>query len=396
MQMSQLQWVALLWLAMASTAIAGERKVGTPPKDFAIIFNQGYAGDAIPKDKAAFERQVLSLKKAHYNVILCKYEDWRAEICKKHGLKILVDLLVPEHHVYKNVEGAMALCKKLQGNKVIWGYHLWSDRIGGSVNGRNRDINNVQQWDPTHSTYVGSYNGRALDGLKNPDAIAYYDFHWKRGGHWRHLFRAQAAARKTDSVFLRYCQSDPGMIGKGNYNRVLYTISTSIAFGLKGYTFHYRNGMINPKTGDWGPLGKDLARVNAEVMPLGSELIKLGNPNGTYSTPVTKTAKDRPTGKKEPSVPAELKPVPAGFPVEIKKGEVLLGAFEDSKKAPVLFLANHNAYQSQEMLITMKEPFKSVSLFDRSKKSWRLLKPGSNGITFTIPPAGGELIRLAR
>ena len=110
---------------------------------FAIVFNLGYGGDQLPKDKKAFEKLVVGIKRAHFNVVLCKWEDWRARICKKHRLQIFVDLLADGHHVYKNVAGARKLCESLVGNDTVYGYHVWSDNIANTYSGRSRDVKNV-------------------------------------------------------------------------------------------------------------------------------------------------------------------------------------------------------------------------------------------------------------
>ncbi len=366
------------------------------PESFAIIFNLGYAADKFPQDPGEFERLIRAVKQAHFNTVLCRYEKGRADICRRHGVKIFVDLLVPEHHVYKNADGARALCRRLRGNDTVWGYHLWSDRIGGTVAGRNRDVTSVRQWDPTHPTYVGSYHARSLDGLRQPDVIGYYDFHWFRGGHWRHLFRAHSAATKTGSVFLRYCQADPGRVGAGNYNRVLYTVSSSIAFGLKGYLFHCTGAEIDPQTWQWQPLGRDLARVNAEIAPLDPQLMEIGNPTAVYSTPITKTAKDRPLDGGEPAVPAEFETLPGDAWLQVDAGEVVVGLFHDDQSRDVVYLANHNAYQPQAVTLRVRGPLAAASLFDRSTAQWRDLPSSGAAINVVIPPAAGELLRFVR
>ena len=48
------------------------------PDRFGIVFNLGYAGDHLPKDKKGFERLIKAIKRANFNVVLCKWEDWRA------------------------------------------------------------------------------------------------------------------------------------------------------------------------------------------------------------------------------------------------------------------------------------------------------------------------------
>jgi len=392
--------VSLLSAVLAATTVARAEE-GTSdkpkrrPKEFAIIYNMGYAGDHLPQAPDDFEKLILACKQAHYNVVLCKHTARRVEICRKHGMKIMVDLLACDHHVYKNPGGAKALCESLRDSDLVYAYHLWSDRVGGTVAGRNRDINNVHQWDPNHAAYVGDYHARAIGALESPDLIGYYDFHWKRLGHFRHLHRAWAAARKASVPFLKYADGAPGRIGVGNYNRVLYTISTSIAFGLKGYTYHYAGG-IDTNTWKWQTLGEDLKRVNAEVAPLGPELMKIGLPTAVYSTPITKTAKDRPTGSGAPAVPPEFKPIPKGHWVSVTGGEAIIGLFKDDAGRDALFFANHNAYQAQPMALKFNVPVKAVSHFDRKRTEWVDLTQGGGAVRFDVPPAAGELIRVVR
>jgi hypothetical protein len=66
-------------------------------------------------------------------------------------------LLASDHHLYKSPAGAEKLCTSL----------------------RNRDIANVQKWDPNHATYVSDYNAKEISGLSNPDLVGSYDFHHK-------------------------------------------------------------------------------------------------------------------------------------------------------------------------------------------------------------------------
>src|SRR5262249_26084120 len=144
------------------------------------IFNMGYVRPALPTDGATFDKLMQRVKEANYNVVLCPYTDERAAICRKYGLKIFVDMLVGENHIFTYQEGAKALCQKLHTSDDIYGYLLWTDNIGGFAKGRNRDIRNVHEWDDRHTAYVGTYRAYGLDQLENPDAIGYYDFHWER------------------------------------------------------------------------------------------------------------------------------------------------------------------------------------------------------------------------
>lgn len=362
-------------------------------RPFGIIFQMGYAGDRLPQDPASFEKLLLSLKEAHYNVVLCKHEPWREELCRKHKMLMMVDLLVADHHVYKNAEGAEKLCRSLRKSDAIYAYHLWSDQMGSTIKGRNRDLANVRSWDPNHATYLGDRNARDIGGLQNPDLIGYYDFHWQRGGHWRHLLRAHAAAKKTKSQFLKYVHANPGKVGVGNYNRVLYTLSMSVACGLKGYTYHYVGPELDAKTWAWQELGKDLARANAVIAPLGPELIKLGQPTAIYSTPITKTAKNRPTVEAA-AVPGEFQPIPAEAPLQVAAGEAVVGRFAAGEDAEVYALANHNAYEAQAMKVSVGKGVQTILHFDRSKAKWIPHPNKGSAVSFSIPPAGVELIKV--
>ncbi len=278
----------------------------------------------------------------------------------------------------------------------MWSMPTTSGATGwGRLDGRSRDVANVHKWDPSHAVYVGDYNAREIGGVKDPDLVGYYDFHWKRGGHWRHLLRAREAAVKTDSFFLKYTDGAPGRIGAGNYNRVLYTLSMSVACGMKGYTFHHTGGEIDKSSWEWQTLGEDLARVNSMIAPLGPELMKLGNPVAIYSTPVTRTAKDRPTGA-DPAVPAEFGGIPADSGTQITAGEAVVGVYRDPEGREALLLANHNAYQPQMMEVKFSGTVREVARFDREARRWKDLSPTDGNIHFELPPAAVELVRVTR
>ena len=392
--------VALLSLSLFTAAIADEPAKDPgheqrKPKVFAIIFNMGYGGVNLPKDKEGFEKLVVACKEANYNVILGQYEDWRDEICRKHGMLMFVDLLTAEHHVYRGlpteVPKAKALCEKLRSNEVVYAYHLWSDRM--PVGGRNRDIANVHEWDPTHATYVGSYRMGGNHALVNPDLHGYYDFHWKRGRLWTDLRGAWDVCKKKDCSFLIYMQSDPGLVGQGNYNRLAYTNSVSIAFGLKGMLYHYRGGTY-AGDGQWNQLGQDLGKANGDVAPVGPELMKIGSPSEVYSTPMTVDSKNR--YHFDAAVPGGFQPVPEDFWAKFESGEMVVGVFKDDQKRDALVLANHNAYAQQNVKLKLKDAGQKLELFDRATKSWKALTPADGVISFDIEPGSFQLVHLAK
>jgi hypothetical protein len=385
---------AAILLSGALPLSAADPDSNRQPNRFAIVYNHGYASDNLPTDKEQFESLVMSIKDAHFNVILCQYEPWRAEICKKHDVAIFVDLLAPKHHVYKSPDEAKKLCENLKGSDAVYGYHLWSDNISdATLAGRARDVASVQRWDPTHPAYVGTTNMNRVNRVEGMDLFGYYDFHWKRGGHWDHLNKAMAVARGKKIGFLRYDDAVSGLVGKGNANRVGYTFATSVPFGLKGYIYHYAGGVTDKETFALDAVGEDLKKVNARFAAVGDEIMKIGLPSAVYSTPITRSAKNDPVPA---AVPGGLKEVPKDHWFRIAGGEVLVGQFADAEKRDVLVLACHNPYESQDVKLELPGGAKTAELFDRAARKWVPLKPDGKTFGFAVEDYGVELVRFTR
>lgn len=389
-----------LCLATAGQAAALETQRCPKPAELANVFSFGYGGDTMPKEDARFEELLGKIKAAGFNTIHCTYTAGRLALCKKHGVKMMIDLLAAEHHVYKNLDGAKALCAKLRGNPDVWGYNIYNDNFGKRGAGRKRDVNSVRTWDPTHPAYCGTYRTHGMRHLTNADVFGYYDFHWKRGPHYNfpHLLRYSAWARERKAVFYRWVWASSGLPGKGNYNRSLHTVTTSIACGLKGVLWFLATQMMSPKTLEWSAVGRDIAKVNEQFMPLSKEIAALGNPVAIYSTPITKTNKDRalPDGKASMMPPGlERNAFPEDFWLQPARGELVMGVFRDDQGRDAVFLANHNCYAEQAVTLKLTKPLK-VGLFDRGAREWRALPVANNTLSFTLGPAAGELLRFKK
>lgn len=370
------------------------------PNEFALVFSYGYVADKMPKDDAAFEDLLKKIKVADFNVIHCVYTEKRLELCKKVGIKMMVDLLFDEHHVYKNPDSAKALCQKLQKNPDVWGYNIWNDGFGKTVEGRKRDINNVRTWDPTHPAYCGTYRVIGMGGLTNPDIFGYYDFHWKRGTkyHFPHLLAYSKWAQERDAWFYTWLSSTSGLPGKGNFNRSLYSANTGIACGLKGILWFLADDLMHMKTNEWTENGRDIVKVHKEIAPLRKELVKLSPPSGIYTTPITRTLNNDP-------IPAGTKdPVPEGlaghlFPkdhwLQPITGEFMLGIMQDDQKRDCAFVANNNAYLPQDATIKVTGK-RTAQRFDRTSAAWQRLEAKDGVIRFSLSPGGGELLRFER
>ncbi len=368
------------------------------PAEFALVFSHGYSTDKMPAEDERFEDLLKKIKDAGSNVIHCPYTDKRLALCKKHGVKMMIDLLIDDHHVYKNPKGAQVLCEKLHKNPDVWGYNIWNDPFGKSADGRVRDINNVRTWDPTHPAFCGTYRTVGMKGLHNPDVFGYYDFHWKRGTaqHFPHLLAYSNWAKERNAVFYTWLSCTSGQPGKGNFNRSLYSANTGIACGLKGIIWFLGDDMMNRKTQEWTEIGRDIIKVQKEIAPLSKELMKLGQPSALYSTPITKTMNNDPIkDAKEPVLPPGLngRALPKDFWLQPTSGEFVLGVFQDEQKRACIFVANNNAYVEQKVVLKVNRPG-GVFLFQRSKGQWEAQKLDDGAVQITLAPGGGELFRF--
>ena len=52
--------------------------------------------------------------------------------------------------------------------------------------------------------------------------------------------------------------------------------------------------MMNAETLEWTTVGRDIIKVNREIMPLRREIAGIGNPLAVYSTTITKTLNNDP------------------------------------------------------------------------------------------------------
>ena len=372
-----------------------ERQRAPKPDEIALVFSNGYGpGDEMPKEDERFEKLLVAIKEAGFNTVHCIHTDSRLALCKKHSIKMMVHLLCEEHHVYKNPDRAKALCEKLRGNSAVWGYNIWNDTFAKTGEGRRRDINTVRGWDPTHPAYCGTYRTVGIRHIPNADILGYYDFHWKRdlGMHFPHLLTFWNMARENNSAYYTWLSASSGQAGKGNFNRNLYSVHTGMACGLKGILWFLGTDLMDPKTLEWKPAGKDIRKVHERVRPVSKELAALGQPAAIYTTTITKSPNNEPLPKEQ--MPGGLSvPFPKEFRLQPLGGEFVMGVFKDAGKREVWFLANHNAYAEQQVVLKLMRPGAGAR-FDRKTGDWVPNNVTEGAVKFRLEPAGGELLRF--
>jgi len=374
---------------------------GAPPapSEYANVFSVGY-GQAFyfPTNNVEFEELLVNMTNGGYNAILCVYTDERLELCRKHKVKMMIDVLAwktgAETDVRRPPQQALVreICEKVRGDDAVWGYNIWNERLdrygpgsGGTLNGL---ILAMHKWDPTHPIWVGTYLNYFAGNVKyNPGCPAYYDYHWERGRRWHFglLPGWMELAENTDGYFGRWMRNH-------DYNRSMYTMNTSIAFGLKTGIW-FICGPWHPANPNWNP-DYFLCTMGREMQKLWPEIGKIKRPSVVYSTPITKSAENRDVNP--PAVPVGTA-IPEDFWLQVRGGEALLGQFKYPDGNDAFYVANHNAYTPQKMEIELSGDRKkaTVELFDRADGKWKKLDKQGSSIIFDLGPGGGELIKVS-
>jgi len=370
------------------------------PTEFATVFSFGYGGDQMPKDDAKFEELLKRIKEGGFNVIHTSYTDKRLELCKQHGVKLMVDFLdIDNHHVYKSADKAKAVAEKLRGNPAVWGYNIWNDHTRGREAGRERDINTVRTWDPTHPAYSGGCANDNNRLFTNADVMGYYDFHWERGIqlHFPHLLQYLDGARKHDSYVYTWLSWRPYKYSD-HYHRSLWSANTCIACGYKGIMWFLGSGFMDTNTLQWKQGKTHILEVHKEIVPLRQQIMKIGLPVAVYSTKITKSNENKPLpeGKAEMMPPGlEKNSFPADFWIRPTSGEFVMGVFRDDQQREAIFVANHNSQAPQKVTLKLGKPVKA-SQFDRKGGKWQDLPVNSGTLTFDLGKAAGELLRFEK
>ena len=374
-----------------------------PPKEFAFVLSPGYGTiDHFSADPKVFENLLVNMKTAGFNTIHCVYRDWRAELCRKHGVKMMVDILAWKEDVEADIRRPAqrprveAMCRKLRGHDGVWGYNLWNEKLSYFGYPDKKSIEQyiamIKEWDPTHPIWVGTYRVSAANAIKEKHGIhGYYDYHWQRGFMWHF-----ADLR----WYMGHCRTMDGHPGRwilgSNYNWNSYTLNTSLPFGLK-VCIWFIGGPFD-KAGDIDPKHRfaHLVRIGQERKALYADLMKIGRPVAVYSTPTTKSESNKP---KPPGQPWRLPAFPPDHWLQVKQGQAVLGFFKYPGGDDAIYVANHNAFAPQPMVLALsakggKQPV--VELLDRKTAQWRKLEAKDATISFPLTAAGGELLRVRR
>ena len=164
-----------------------------------------------------------------------------------------------------------------------------------------------------------------------------------------------------------------------------------IAFGLKGILWFLCTDYVDRDTLAVLPKAEEIRRIHRELIPLRTEVMKMGAPTAVFGTSVTRDMRNQPV--EGSPIAADCLPFPEDFWVKPAAGELVAGVFEDDQGRRALLVANDDACAAQEVELVLAEPAK-VCLFDREAGEWRALEVEDRTVRFPLSPGGGELLRF--
>lgn len=349
------------------------------PKEFAFVFSLPYGiGDEFPREAEEFDRMLGLLKGAGFNTVHCPPADWRPALFKKHGMKMMVDVLAWDSPIKADIrrnEEQRAKLKKFvlenRDSEAIWGYNLWNERLDWVGDFKQFDLllRMLRTWDPLHPVWVGTYTYYHADGYpSNPGVHGYYDYHWARGHHWHfnmlNYYRELVAKRQ-------------GTMGRW--------------MGLDGETKLVTDGLAG--AADYRPQ-VHFDRISKLLRERG-ELADGKQPVAVYSHPAKRTRDNR---AQAPGQPEGAAVFPEGFPTRLEQGELLAAVFPLKDGGQAICYANHNALAWQGGLIVPTQDKANptvISEFDQKANQWAVL--GSWGdVNFPVPPAGSAVFKIKK
>ena len=315
-------------------------------------------------------------------------------------MKMMVDVLAwnspIEADIRRNEEQRARLKKFVVANRdsdAIWGYNLWNERLDWVGDFKQFDLllRILRTWDPHHPVWVGTYTFYHAEGYPtNPGVHGYYDYHWARGHHWHFNmlnYYRELVAKRHGTV--------GRWMGLDGYERSLFTLNTSIAYGLKTGMW-FIGGPYASREPDKSKRWNDdyfLNRIGRHMQPTYKLIGEMGNPLAVFSTPTKRSAANQ---KKELKIPDKTIAFPEDHWLQIKQGEVVCGFFELPDKSDVVWVANHNAYAWQGVVMAVdqsKDKPLVVSEFNREMQAWEPLG-ARRLVDFAISPADARVFRF--
>ncbi len=266
-------------VGVCCAALLAQQAPATAPRDFWI-----YAWNTPKVDGVDTRARVMA--EAGFTVI--NAEPGELDTLAKHGLKGMV-------HTQD-----VAVAKGLASNATVWGYHLGDEPFPEAVfPGIGERFRAFQSAAPrqvpfvnmlsTTGEFLRSYMEQARPPLLSFD---YYQWWWGSDRYFEKLEQFREAAIRA-GVPLAACfevSANPGVEWgdttrlADNDRKLRQSVYTSLAYGVTGIEWFQADMIFTAGSGALTPVGRDVAAINKEILPLG-RVLGARSPQSTSSTP---------------------------------------------------------------------------------------------------------------
>jgi len=352
-----------------------------------------------------------------FNLVWCGSEK-ELDVAYRHGLRgqLTDGLLTPASlDDPKRREQLDALIARVGKHPALYSYHLIDEPSTSQFSALGKLVAYLRQRDPAHLAYINLFPTYATNqqlGTKGDVVTAYqeyllhyveqvkpalvsydhYQFKLKGDGdqYFLNLAMIRRAAQEAGVPFLNIVQActwAPDTMRIPKADELRYLVYSTLAYGAQGISYYVyahpnHHGSLVSLDGTPGPLYHAVKSYNREFVAMARELQPLRS-LGVYHTSMREPGCEPPAADAPFRLDSAPSPAsPRGF---------LLGLFGATEKPTHVAVANLD--YTAEVKAALAGPG-DLDLFDATTAQWTSTKRTS--LELTLPPGGGELVRIAR
>ena len=383
----------------------------------------------------ATDEALATVAAEHFNLAWVPVEG--LDLAAKHGLRAMLqsNLLSPDVLDDPAKRAQLdALIEKVKNHPALEAYFITDEPGAGAFPGLGKLVAYLRERDPAHLAYINLFptyanetqlgvSANAADRAKvgypqnfegvgvgdktvlayrehlkkyveivKPDLISYDHYHFLKTGDGQQYFLNLAlirmAALEAKKPFLNVIQACTGekTWRLANAAETRWLVYTTMAYGGRGISYFIYWGDPSygglHQNGKPGPLAKDVAALNAEMLKLGPAILDLDS-TGVYHTA---------------PLPYGTEAVPATSPVQIVgKGEFVLGLFGRAGRTTGFMIVNRNYKEPAEAVLKVTIPGRKLEELDRKTGKWSVSETlgADRTVKIKLEPGDGRLVRLA-
>jgi len=323
-----------------------------------------WGGPEVEDDNAKAE----ALAKAGLNTVM--WDVNKLDVCRKYGLKAMVDGATPE------------TATDLTDDPAVWGYHIADEPDTGQLADLAVQVKAFRTADPNHPAYINLF-ARAGDHITNfidiikPDFLSYDFYQWWYGdyqkwwegytGYFARLEQHRDAALSAGIPLICWVEVTSNkhddryknvVLPSDSNPKVRQSVYTSLAYGVKGIQWFHGRLLFEKGSTELNESGRHVASINEELKRLGPILTQLHSVNVFHTQPLPRSTRE-------------------AFPqhwVVPETDDLVMGMFQDDRKNDFIMVVNRNTGHGAKAVLRFQRKIKSVEMFNKRNGRWEPLQ----------------------